>query len=267
MGRLKDKVAVITGAASGIGRASALGFGAEGARVVVTDLRVEGAEKVAEEICAGGGQAVGIEVDAGDEGHLKAMIDRAVTDFGRIDLLFNNALNTRPDTIQRDMDFLKFDVEVFEINMRVNCLGGVLASKYAIPHMLEQGGGSIIFTSSTSALGGEITAFTYGATKAAVNWYVQTIAATYGKQGIRCNAIAPGVMVTPSQQAWSNPEMDAAFLDIQNVRRLGKPEDIANMALFLASDESEFCNGTVYEVNGGMNCATPMVPVVRRLLK
>lgn len=267
MGRLNQKVAAITGAGSGIGRASAHRFASEGATVLVTDLFADSAEKVAQEIRDAGGQAVSLAVDAGSEEQVKAMVDKAITDFGHLDVLFNNALNNSADTIARDLDFLKFDTEVFNINMGVNVLGGVLAAKYAIPHMIEQGGGSIIFTSSTSSLGGEITAFTYGATKAAVNWYVQTIAATYGKQGIRCNAVVPGVIVTPSQQKWSNPELDAAFLEIQNVPRLGKPEDIANMALFLASDESEFCNGSLYEVNGGMNCATPMVPVVRKFLK
>lgn len=266
MTRLRNKVAAITGAASGIGLASARRFAAEGAAVVVTDLRGEAAEEAARAIRDEGGKAVGIKVDAGCEEDLKAMIDTAVDEFGGIDILFNNALNNNPDTVARDLDFLNFDSEVFHTNMQVNVLGGVLASKYALPHMLKQGQGSIIFTSSTSSLGGEITAFTYGATKAAVNWYVQTIAATYGKQGVRCNAIVPGVIVTPSQQAWSNPELDAAFLDIQNVPRLGKPEDIANMAVFLGSDESAFCNGSLYEVNGGMNCATPMVPVVRKFL-
>lgn len=267
MSRLENKAAVITGAGSGIGRASALRFASEGAAVLVTDLREAAAEAVANEIRDSGGRAEALAVDVGVEQQLKQMIDTCISTFGRIDILFNNALNNSHETIVRDLDFLQFDAEVFNINMRVNVLGGVLAAKYALPHMLEQGSGSIIFTSSTSALGGEITAFSYGATKAAVNWYVKTIAATFGKQGIRCNAIVPGVIVTPSQQAWSNPEMDAAFLEIQNVPRLGKPEDIAAMAVFLGSDESAFCNGSLYEVNGGMNCATPMVPVVRGFLK
>lgn len=267
MNRLQGKVAAVTGAASGIGRESARRFAAEGAKVLVTDLRGERAEDVAREIRDSGGQALGLKVDAGAEDDLKAMIDTAVGEFGSIDILFNNALNNSPDTIARDLDFLNFDPEVFHINMQVNVLGGVLATKYALPHMLKQGSGSIIFTSSTSSLGGEVTAFTYGATKAAVNWYVQTIATNYGKQGIRCNGIVPGVIVTESQQAWSNPEMDAAFLEIQNVPRLGKPEDIANMAVFLGSDEAEYCNGCLYQVNGGMTASTPMVPVVRKFLE
>lgn len=266
MGRLQDKVAVITGAGSGIGKASALRFAAEGAAIVVTDLYAESAEKVAAEITADGGKAISLGVDVGVESAIKEMIDKTISQFGRIDVLYNNAVNNNPERSQRDRDLLNFDAEIFEWTLRVNTLGGVLACKYALPHMLGQGGGSILFTSSTSASAGEVTAFSYGASKAAVNWYVKTIAATYGKQGIRCNAIIPGVIRTPSQQAWSNPEMDKAFLDIHNSPRLGEPEDIASMALFLASDEAAFVNGSLHQVDGGISCATPMVPVVRKYL-
>ena len=266
MNRLENKAAAITGAASGIGRASAKLFAAEGAAVLVTDLRGDGAETVAEEIRADGGHALSMKVDVGDDKDVRAMIDRTVAEFGHIDVLYNNAVNNDPAMSARDVDFLQFDPEVFNTNMRINLLGGLLACKYALPHMLAQGSGSIIFTSSTSSLAGEISAFTYGATKAAMNWYVQTIAATYGKQGVRCNAVVPGVIVTPSMKAWTNAEMETAFLEMQNVPRLGQPEDIANMALFLASEESQYCNGCLYPVNGGAACGTPMVPVVRKFL-
>ena len=266
MGRLQNKVAVITGAGSGIGRASALRFAGEGAAVVVTDLYAESAEQVAGEINSSGGKAIGLAVDVGVEAAVKDMIDQTVSQFGRVDVLYNNAVNNNPERSRRDRDLLNFDAEIFEWTLRVNTLGGVLGCKYALPHMLKQGGGSILFTSSTSASAGEVTAFSYGASKAAVNWYVKTIAATYGKQGIRCNAIIPGVIRTPSQRAWSNPEMDEAFLSVHNSPRLGEPEDIANMALFLASDEAAFVNGSLYQVDGGISCATPMVPVVRNFL-
>jgi len=265
--RLKDKVTIITGAGSGVGRATARMYAAEGATVLVTGRRLETVEPVAREIRDQGGQALALQVDVGVESDLKAMIDTALAEFGRIDVLFNNAVNSNPDTAARDGDFLNFDVQAFNDNMRINVLGGVLACKYALPHMLARGRGSIIFTSSSSSLKGEVSMFSYGASKAALNWYVQTLAATYGKQGIRCNGIVPGVILTESLLAWWNPEMEAAFLDLKNAPRLGRPEDIAHMALFLASDESEFCNGALYEVNGGMMCATPMVPVVREQLR
>lgn len=266
IGRLNNKVCIVTGAGSGVGRASSLRFAEEGAIVLVTGRRQETVDPVAESINEKGGQALALQVDVGVEDDIKHMIDTAVDHFGRIDVLFNNAVNSNPDTAAMDRDFLDFSTEAFFTNMRINVLGGVLACKYALPHMLERGTGSIIFTSSSSSLKGEVNMFSYGASKAVLNWYVQTIAATYGKQGIRCNGIVPGVILTESLQAWWNPEMEQAFLELQNAPRLGKPEDIAGMAVYLGSDEAEFCNGALYEVNGGMVCATPMVPVVRRLL-
>jgi len=265
MDRLKNKVAAVTGGGGGIGRACAKFFGAEGAAVVVTDLIPEMAEKVAKEIRDEGGQAIGLKVDAGEEADLKAMVDATISEFGRIDVLLNNAADTAsPQTSAKDRDFLTYDTEVFYRRFRINTLSGVLACKFSLPHMLKQGAGSIIWTTSTSSTAGEVYGCTYGATKAAVNWFTQAIAANYGKEGIRSNGIMPGAMVTEAQQGWSSPEMDKALLEIQNVPRLGLPEDIAHMAVFLASDESLYCNGSIYQVNGGMTCITPMVPIARK---
>ena len=266
MNRLKNKVACITGAGSGIGRASALRFAAEGVKVLVTDLRGDTAAAAAAEITAAGGLAEAMAVDVGDQAQLTAMIERTVQRFGRIDILYNNAVDTSGQG-QADTDFLAFDPERFYQIVRVNVLGGVLASKLAIPHMLGQGGGAILFTSSTSSLGGDVAQFSYGGSKAMLNWYVQTIVATFGKQGIRCNAILPGVIETPAMKAWANPAMTAAFLDLQNVPRLGQPEDIAALATFLASDEAAYINGARMRADGGMICAVPHVQVVRHLLK
>jgi NAD(P)-dependent dehydrogenase (short-subunit alcohol dehydrogenase family) len=266
MDRIKDKVTVITGAGSGIGRATALRFGAEGAIVVVTDIRANTAAATAEEIVKNGGRAISMAVDCGVESQLKDMIDNTVKQFGRIDVLYNNAIKTADMQKKSDDNFLEFDRSTFYDIVDVNVLGGVLASKYAIPYMIEQGGGVILFTSSCSSLGGDVAQFSYGASKAMVNWYVQTIATSFGKQGIRCNAILPGVIQTPSQKAWSTPEMDKEFLDLQNVPRLGLPEDIAALALFLASDEASYINGTHYRCDGGMTAGVPFVPLMRKLL-
>lgn len=265
MNRLAGKVAVITGAGSGIGRASAIAFATQGAKVVVTDLYADAADRVAQSIMEAGNEATALKVDVGQEADLKQMIATTIETYGRIDILFNNAVNKNPETA-RDVDFINFDEALFHDNMRVNVLGGVLACKHALPHMLEQASGSIIFTSSTSSIAGEVAQFSYGASKAALNWYVQTIAATFGKQGVRCNAILPGVIRTAALEGWANEEMTRAFLDLQNVPQLGEPEDIANMALFLASDEARYVNGALMRVDGGMSCGTPMVPVVRAYL-
>jgi NAD(P)-dependent dehydrogenase (short-subunit alcohol dehydrogenase family) len=264
MNRLTDKVCVITGAGSGIGRASAEMFAREGAIVVVTDLRANTAEDVAHAITSAGGRAIALRVDVGEEDDLRTMIGTPIAQYGRIDVLFNNALFMKHDFIMRDMDFLAFDPEVFYANMRVNVLGGVLASKFAIPHMLPNGGGSIIFTSSTSSIGGDVTAFSYGASKAALNWYVQSIAATFGKRGIRSNGILPGVIQTPAMRGWTTPEMEAGFHEIMNTPRLGEPDDVAAMAVYLASDESRYINGVLYRVDGGMSCTVPFIGVSRK---
>jgi NAD(P)-dependent dehydrogenase (short-subunit alcohol dehydrogenase family) len=157
--------------------------------------------------------------------------------------LFNNAINTAAAAAPSESDFVNFDPTVFESIVRVNVLGGVLACKYAIPHMLAQGGGSILFTSSTCSLGGDLRQFSYGASKEVVNWYLKTIATIFGKQGIRCNGIAPGVIITPSMLAWADEGMLADFVQLQNVPRLAEPDHIAGLAAFLASDEATYMNG------------------------
>jgi NAD(P)-dependent dehydrogenase (short-subunit alcohol dehydrogenase family) len=265
LNRLSEKVCIVTGAASGIGLASARLFAREGGTVICADIRPDAAEAAAQGIIDTGGAARAMTVDVGSEGDLERMIGQTIADFGRIDVLFNNALFVNQDMAMRDGDFLAFDPEIFFATFKVNVLGAVLASKLAIPHMLERGRGSIIATSSGSSMGGDVTAYSYGSSKAALNWFVQAIAATYGKRGIRSNAILPGPTQTPAKLQWSTPEMDAAFMKVLNVPFIGEPEDIAAMALFLASDESRYVNGMLYPVDGGQSCTVPFVSVTRSM--
>lgn len=267
MGRLQGKVSVITGAASGIGRGSAERFAEEGATVVVTDVRLEGAEAVADAICKAGGKAIALKVDISSQDDIRAMIDKTIAEFGRIDTLFNNALFMSPATVGKDNDFLNYDPAIFTLLMNGNVLGAVLAAKFAIPHMLAQGGGSIIFTSSISSLGGDVIAYTYGASKAAINVFAQSIAVTFGKQGVRSNVILPGTIQTAATAGWMTPAMNDGFMSLLSSPRMGLPEDVANMALFLASDESKYINGGLFPVDGGISATVPQIPVTRMILE
>ncbi len=263
-GRLEGKAAVIAGGGSGIGRATAHLMAQEGAGVVVASLSGDSAETVAAEIRDAGGRAVAVKADVSDPEPNKAMIDAAIDEFGRIDILHNNAMMLEPDCWARDQDLLEFDPQVFQRFMEVNVVGGVLACKHALPHMLAQGSGSIIFTSSIAALGGDLHSLCYGATKATMNWYVQTIATRVGKQGIRCNGVMPGVIRTETQQSGTTPEINAAYLSVANSPRLGEPEDVAKMAVFLATDDASWVNGALIAVDGGMACSNTMVGAMRK---
>ena len=265
MGRLEGKVSVITGAGSGIGAATARRFAAEGAAVVVTDLNGAAAQAVTESITEAGGRAFGMAVDVGEADQVKAMIDAALKTYGRIDVLHNNAANTNHNDAALDGSLLAFNEDIFHKAMNINVIAGVLASKHALPAMIEQGSGSIIFTSSSISLGADIRSFSYGSSKATVNWFVKAFAVNYGKFGIRCNGILPGIIETPAMSTWAAkvPGLWEGLESVQNAPRFGKPEDIAAAALFLASDEAAFVNGALLVVDGAMTCTIPFTNVVR----
>jgi NAD(P)-dependent dehydrogenase (short-subunit alcohol dehydrogenase family) len=265
MDRLKDKVAVVTGAGSGIGRATAKRFAGEGAAVVVTDVLVETAQSAVDEIERAGGRAIAMAVDVGDGEQVKAMIAGTLEAFGRIDVLHNNAANTSAADSARDRTLLDFDEDIFRKAMDINVLGGVLASKHALPHMIAQGSGSIIFTSSSISLGADIKSFSYGSSKAALNWFVKAFAVNYGKLGVRCNGLLPGIIETPPFMNWvvQTPGLYEGYRSVQNAPRFGTPEDVAAAALFLASDEAAFVNGVLLLVDGGMTCTIPFTNVSR----
>jgi NAD(P)-dependent dehydrogenase (short-subunit alcohol dehydrogenase family) len=251
-GRLEGKVALVTGAASGIGFASAFALAREGARVVVVDIAELGAKQAAAAIADAGGEAIGVIADVAEEGDVEAAVVAAVETYGGLDIVHNNAAASAPEIMGRDLDIVNMDVEIWDRVMGVNLRGVMLGCKHAIPRLIERGGGSIVNTSSAAGLTGDLSRPAYGASKAGVNSLTQNVATLYGKRGIRCNAIAPGVIETPSVIANLTPELVATYAQSTLTPRLGRPEDIANAVVFLASDESAFITGQVLSVDGGM---------------
>jgi len=249
MGRVEGKVAIVTGAASGIGRATAERLASEGARVVVADVNGPGAKEVAAAI--GDDRAIGVAVDVSDEDQVRAMVDAAVSTFGGLHILHNNAAITSAAHMARDGDVTGMDVSVLDATLSVILRGAVLGCKHAIPRMIESGGGSIINTSSNSSLGGNVVLTAYTAAKVGINSITRSVATQFGKQGIRCNAISPGTIMTPSV-ASNVPKAVQDIMERNNlVPRLGLASDVANLVLFLASDESAYITGQVIVIDGG----------------
>jgi len=251
MGKLDGKVAVITGAASGMGHATAIRFAREGAAVVVADLNSQAGEATISEIAAAGGRAVFQHTDVSSEGDIKSMIERAVKEFGRLDITYNNAgiggATGRLDEITAaDWD------KTFAILTRAVFMG----IKYSIEPMRKAGGGSIISTASVAGLKGVAGLHAYSAAKAAVVNLTESAAIELGHDRIRVNCICPGGIVTPlvyRGMRGGEEEARRNMARMQPIPRAGRPEDIAAMALFLASDEAEWITGTAMIVDGGMN--------------
>jgi NAD(P)-dependent dehydrogenase (short-subunit alcohol dehydrogenase family) len=249
MGRLDGKVAVITGAASGIGRASAMRFAAEGAAVVITDLNAQGGEQAVAECKRAGGHAVFQRVDVTNEADIKAAVERAVSEFGKLDVIFNNAglagaLGRIEDTT----------IENWDRTMAILLRAVFLGMKYAVPEMRKAGGGSIISTASIAGLRGGAGPHAYSAAKAAVINLTRSVALEVGKDRIRVNCICPGGINTPliANNVPGGYEVADRFLkNIQPIPRAGAPEDIAAMAAFLASDDAEWITGAAMVVDGG----------------
>ena len=249
--RLQDKVTVITGAGSGMGRVAARMFAAEGARLVLADVSAETAEDAAREVREGGGKAIGVAADVSREADAEAMIDAAVEAYGRLDVLYNNA-GVMPAA---DHSVVDTDVDTWDKVMAVNVRGVFLGCKHAIPHMIESGGGSIVNIASFVALVGcSVPQDAYTASKGAVLSLTRSLAVQFGPNGIRTNAICPGPIETPMLMDWLVKDEEAKRIRLARnpMGRFGKPEEIVAMAVYLASDESRFTNGASLAVDGGI---------------
>ena len=256
--RLEGKVAVITGAASGIGKATARRVAAEGARTVVADVNSAGAKEVTDAIVAAGGRAIAVPVDLGDSESVRAMIEAAVTAYGGLDILHNNGAATHL-AATADLPVGQADPAVWDEMMRVNLRGALVAIQAAAPHMIARGGGSIVNTASGSGLSGDRRNAAYGASKAALLSLTRYAATEFGKQGIRCNAISPGFIVIPEKAGTGREAAEPIMLRHHLTPRLGHPDDVAAVVVFLASDEAAFITGQNICVDGGLLAHQPYV--------
>lgn len=255
MERLKGKVAIITGGASGIGESTVRLFAEEGCRVVIADVQDAKGEELSKSL---GENAAYIHTDVSSETDVKAAVDLAVSKFGRLDCIFNNA-GIGEDFIPVE----KIEMRTFEKIVKINMGGVFLGMKYAAAVMKRQGSGSIISTASVAGLQSGNAGHIYSAMKSAIIGLTRVVATELGESGVRVNCICPGGIVTPIFTAGlENPELKAqrmkfieeVFSAYQPIRRAGKPEDIANAALWLAGDESSFVNGQAIVVDGGLTC-------------
>ena len=254
--QLEGKVAIVTGAGSGIGEATARLMAEEGASVVVADINGPAAERVAEAIGADPAIATGakrsraVTVDVSQEVDIRRMIQAAVETFGGLDVLHNNAVDA--GIVEQDDDIAALDMAVFDRTVAVALKAAFMGCKHAIPHMLARGGGAIVNTASIEGFLGRGVRPVYGACKAGLVHLAKSVAARYGAQGIRCNAVAPGLVLTPSlAPLYEDPSRLEADLKDYAMPRLCTPEDVAKAVVFLASDQASYINGATLMVDGG----------------
>lgn len=247
MGQLDNKSGIVTGSGQGIGRAIALSYAQEGARVVVSDINDEMGEETVRLITAAGGTAVFVHCDVGDEESVKTLIDSALAHFGQLDIACNSAALSRGSG-----PIHQYERGVFDQTLDMCLTNTWLCMKYEIAAMLEHGG-SIVNISSNASLRGQAYNTAYAAAKAGVNVLTKSSAAEYGAQGIRINAVSPGVIRTPGLERYfeEQPEKEAGLRKKAVMNRLGEPAEIAEAVSFLSSDRASFITGQLLSVDGG----------------
>jgi NAD(P)-dependent dehydrogenase (short-subunit alcohol dehydrogenase family) len=252
----RTRVALVTGAGSGIGAASAKALAFAGATVAVTDINVDRAGEVAAAICATGGHARAWPLDVSSELAWHEVVGSVVERYGPVTVLHSNAALTASEVTAADRGVTELDIELFDRVLAVNLRGAVLACKHVIPGMLAAGGGSIILTSSVKGSTGSAYRTAYSVSKGGLDTLTKVVATGYGKRGIRCNAVAPGIVSTEAIILLS-ADQRAALREAHLTPDIGRPEDIANAVVFLASDESAFITGQIIAVDGGLAAHIP----------
>lgn len=253
---LDGRIAMVTGAGSGIGAASARSLAGAGASVVVTDVDGDAARRVADSITSGGGRASALRLDVSVEQDWVSALDVITRDLGPVTVLHSNAALTSAEAYAADRGVTELEMDVLDRVLKVNVGGAVLGCKHTIPGMIEAGGGSIIVTSSVKGLTGSAHRTAYSVSKGGLDSLVRAVATGYGKAGVRCNAIAPGIVLTDATASMPDTQREA-LTAAHLTPGLGRPEDIAAAALFLASDAAAFVTGQVLCVDGGLVAHTP----------
>lgn len=259
--KLEGKVVIITGAGGGLGAECARVVAVHGAMVAVIDINLAGADAVAAELAAMGAQALALRTDVASEGEVKSMVAAVVERFGRIDVLYNNAAILSKEQRAGDRDICNMDVDAWDRAMAVNLRGAMLCSKHAIPVMLRNQSGSVIFASSGFGAQGDLTLSAYAASKAGVAMLSKSVAAQYGKQGIRSNTIQIGLVENEGHPMPA--ELKRILLDNHLTPALGTPRQLADIVAFLACDESSFITGHTLAADGGFSSHTPSMAAMR----
>ena len=264
MDRLKGKVAIVTGSTSGIGIGIARLYAAEGAKVVICGRRQEKGQAVVDRIVSEGGEASYHFMDITDLSSIEKLFADTVEKYGKIDILVNNAANVA----LKDGRIDELTVDMWDAIFQSDLRGTFYATKCVLPYMEKnEKGGSIVNIGSMASINGDISSTAYACAKAGVDMLTKSVALQYGKKGIRCNCVRPGLIVTPENDANVPPFVKDIFLSNIMVNRYGCPEDIGHLCVYLASDESEYVTGQIMTVDGGLNSHVPTVAQFKSLNK
>ncbi len=249
MSGLEGKIAIVAGGATGIGAETARRLALAGARVVVGDVNLKKAEETVSNILAAGGEAVAVNCDISLDADVKALIGTAVERFGGLDFIHVNAADL--SIIQQDLDVLELSMDIFDRTIAVDIRGHLLCTRHALPEILRRGGGGIVYTSSGASVIGEPTRVSYAIAKAGVEALMRHVASRWGREGVRSNAVSPGLVLSDTViNTLPQAEIDRQLADARSTR-LGKPADIAAAVVYLMSAEAEWINGQVIKVDGG----------------